>query len=455
MKQTGFWHNLEAQIANDPLIESYYTLAGGKVWGLYTYEIANEGEINIQLVPRHARKVSTKEFIRKLRPVIAKVPVPGGKAMVSKAIIRGIKKLGDADIELKIKGQELGKLFDLARQTAESMNSLKQLTNVYVSMDMTKPEYQIRADRLRAAEEGISMTDIAATTKSLISGAVASRYREGDEYYNIRVMIPESRITSRQDIENLILSSTQGGYIRLRDVAKVVHTVGPVEIAREDQVKEVIVRGDAISGVSVGHALSSLQAAMQKVKIPVGYEISYGGQAKMMSDMNRTVTAILAFAVFFSFVVLAVQFNSLKMPLLILGSVLFCVAGMAYALHLTGLPLGATVLIGLLVVVASTVNEGVLLLTYTEELRSHQLSAFEAIVQAAKIRFRPRMMISFCVIAGLIPLALNIEEGGDMLQPMAVAAIGGLGLGIFVALFLVPCLYVIFDWKKTTEIVTS
>jgi len=128
---------------------------------------------------------------------------------------------------------------------------------------------------------------------------------------------------------------------------------------------------------------------------------------------------------------------------------------MAYALHLTGLPMGATVLIGLLVVVASTVNEGVLLLTYTEELRSHQLSAFEAIVQAAKIRFRPRMMISFCVIAGLIPLALNIEEGGDMLQPMAVAAIGGLGLGIFVALFLVPCLYVIFDWKKTTEIVTS
>jgi len=162
-------------------------------------------------------------------------------------------------------------------------------------------------------------------------------------------------------------------------------------------------------------------------------------------------TAVLGFAIFFSFVVLAVQFNSLKMPLLILGSVPFCVAGMAYALHLTGLPMGATVLIGLLVVVASTVNEGVLLLTYTEELRSeHRLSAFEAIVQAAKIRFRPRMMISLCVIAGLIPLALNIEEGGDMLQPMAVAAIGGLGLGIFVALFLVPCLYVIFDWKKAT-----
>ncbi len=336
---------LESLIANDPIIESSFTLVGGKVWGLYTYEIANEGQIDIQLFPKHTRKISDKEYIKKIRPLVAKVPVPGGKAMVMKAQIKGIRKLGEADIEVKIKGQELGKLFDLARQTAESMNSLKQLTNVYVSMDMTKPEYQIRADRLRAAEEGISMTDIATTTRSLISGAVASRYREGDEYYNIRVMIPESKITGRQDIENLILSSTQGGYLRLRDVAKVVHAVGPVEIVREDQVKEVIVRGDAIPGVSVGQALSSLQAAMQKVKIPVGYEISYGGQAQMMAEMNRTITAILAFALFFSFVVLAVQFNSLKMPLLILGSVPFCVAGMAYALHLTGLPMGATVLI--------------------------------------------------------------------------------------------------------------
>ncbi|MGE0086729.1 MAG: efflux RND transporter permease subunit [Desulfococcaceae bacterium] len=151
---------LESLIADDPMIESYFTLVGGKVWGLDTYEIANEGEIDIQLVPRHARKMSDKAYIRKIRPLIAKVPVPGGKAMVMKAQMKGIRKLGDADIEVKIKGQELGKLFDLARQTAESMNSLKQLTNVYVSMDMTKPEYQIQADRLRAAEEGGSGSNL-------------------------------------------------------------------------------------------------------------------------------------------------------------------------------------------------------------------------------------------------------------------------------------------------------
>ena len=443
---------IEAKIAEDPLIESYFTLSGGKVWGLYTYEIANEGEINIQLVPRHARKLSTNDYMNRLRPLVAKVSVPGGRAMVMQAKIKGLRKLGEADIEVKVKGQELEKLFELARQTNEAMNGLAQFNNVYVSMDMTKPEYQIWVDRARAAELGVSISDVATITRSRLSGAVATRYREGDDFYNIRVMIPEARITSKQDIEGLVLNGTQGGYLRLRDVAEVRQAVGPVEIAREDQIKEVIVRGDAVAGVSVGQALASFKAAMTKVQAPIGYEFSYGGQAQMMAEMERTVLMILAFAVFFSFVVLAVQFNSLKLPALILGCVPFCVAGMIYMLYATALPMGATVLIGLLVVVASTVNEGVLLLTFAEELRLKDgLAPFDAVLNAAKIRLRPRVMISLSIIVGFIPLALNLEEGGDMLQPMAAAAIGGIGLGVVVALFLMPCLYLIFT-RKTEKV---
>ena len=192
----------------------------------------------------------------------------------------------------------MDKLFDLARKTSESMNKLAHFTNVYVSMDMTKPEYQVEVDRVRAAELGISVVDVAATVRSLISGTVATRYREGDYFYNIRVMIPEQHFTSKQEVENLVLNCSQGGYLRLKDVARVIPAVGPVEIAREDQVKEVIVRGDA-AGVSVGQALSELKGAVSKMTIPVGYEVSYGGQAQMMADMQRAVLLILVFALFF------------------------------------------------------------------------------------------------------------------------------------------------------------
>jgi hydrophobic/amphiphilic exporter-1 (mainly G- bacteria), HAE1 family len=169
----------------------------------------------------------------------------------------------------------------------------------------------------------------------------------------------------------------------------------------------------------------------------------------MMAEMQRSVLLILGFALFFAFVVLGVQFNSLKLPALILGSVPFCLAGMVYTLFLTGLPVGATVIIGVLIVVAATVNEGVLLLTFAEELRQHDnLTPLQAVINAAKIRLRPRLMIALAIIFGFIPLALNLEEGGEMLQPMAAGAIGGLALGLFVALFLMPCFYVLTAYTR-------
>jgi hydrophobe/amphiphile efflux-1 (HAE1) family protein len=438
---------IEKRIGEDERIESLFTLSGGKVWGLYTYEIANEGELNIQLVPRHRRKLSTNEYIDDLRPIVGKVPVPGGQAMVMQMKIKGIRKLGEADIEVKIKGQDISRLYDLARQTAGAMNELAHFTNVYVSMDMTKPEYQVRVDRQRAAELGVSIGDIADTMRSLITGAVATRFRDGDEYYNIRVIIPESKIVGRRDVENLPLNCAQGAYLRLNDVAEVRQAVGPVEIVREDQVKEVIVRGDA-AGVSVGQALAELQDALARKEKPVGYQLSFGGQAQMMNEMKQTVLGILAFAVFFSFIVLAVQFNSLRLPAMILGSVPFCLAGLVFIMLRSGLPLGATVTIGVLVIVAATVNDGVLLLTFANELQEREgFAPNEAILRAAKIRLRPRVMTTVSVLVGFIPLALAFEEGGDMLQPMAAAAIGGLLMEMLVALFLMPCLYIMAPGK--------
>jgi multidrug efflux pump subunit AcrB len=221
-----------------------------------------------------------------------------------------------------------------------------------------------------------------------------------------------------------------------------------VEIVREDQVKEVVVRGDA-DGVSVGTALSSLKAALANVDRPAGYEFGFGGQAQMMGETRRSLLLILAFALFFAFMILVVQFNSPKLPLYILAGVPISLSGLVILLYLTGIPLGATVIIGVLVVVAANVMEGVLLINYAEAIRRDEHKPpLEAVVKAARIRFRPRVMTSLSVLVGFFPLAINLEAGGDMLQPMAAGAIGGLLLTIFVTLFFVPCLYVLASGQK-------
>ena len=150
----------------------------------------------------------------------------------------------------------------------------------------------------------------------------------------------------------------------------------------------------------------------------------------------------MGFALFFSFIVLAVQFNSLKLPALILGSVPFCLAGSAGLLLATGKPLGATVIIGVLVVLAAVVNAGVLLFTYARVLQDGEgLTVRDAILKSAQLRLRPIVMVTSAILIGLVPLALALEAGGDMLQPMAIAAIGGLLMENFVSLYLMPVLY--------------
>lgn len=426
-------------------IESIYAMAGGKAVGTITNEIANEGELDLQLLPPDKRNISTQAYIAQLRPMVAKVAVPGGKVTVSQMKVKGMRKLGDADIEVKLKGPVIATLFDQARQTAKAMTALKHFTNVYVAMDLSKPEYQVKIDRVRAAELGVTMAEVADTLRALVAGSVATRLRENGRDYDIRVMIPENRFANRSDLEDVRVASSQGGFVRLRDLAQVLPATGPVEIVREDQVKTVIVRGDA-SGASVGQALAELQATLGKEPPPTGYERSYGGQAQMMSEMAQSAVMILTFALFFSFIVLTVQFNSLKLSALILASVPFCLAGMSGLLVITGKPLGAPVVIGVLVVIAAVVNAGVLLFTYAQLLqRSEQLSVRASVLKAAALRLRPRVMVTSAILIGLLPLALALDAGGEMLQPMAIAAIGGLLMEMLVSLFLMPCLYLMVN----------
>lgn len=448
----GLLSRIEDELADDPLIESAFTLAGGKVWGLYTFEVANEGEIDIQLVPKAARDVTTVGYIRGLKARLTKMAPAGGKVMVRQMRIKGVRKMGESDLEIQVRGQDLSKLFKLASKAARTAGANPHLTNVILGMDLTKPELLVRIDRARAQELGVSVNDVATTLKALLHGVVATRFRDGEEQYDIRLRIPEERLRSKRDVEELVISGPEGRPYRLRDLATVTRGVGPVEIEREDQVKQVVVRADAWD-VSVGSALAELRADLEQIELPPGYEIDYGGKARLLEDLTETTLTILVLAVFLALVVLAVQFDSVRYPVMILSCIPMSAAGMVLALSLAELALGATVLVGVLVVVAATVNDGVLLFTLADELRTGAdgQGVGEAVQEASRLRLRPRVMTTATTIAGLLPLALNVSAGSDMLQPMAVGAIGGLLLEIPVALFLMPCLYTMASKATSLE----
>ena len=442
-------HAAEAALTGIPEIENMFTLAGGKIWGLATYEIANEGEIDIQLVPKSRRRISTSRFIQQIRPAIAKVPALGGKVMVTQQKVKGIRQVGEQAVEVKVRGPSTTAIFSFAQEVAGVLRQTDGLTNVNISLEMNKPEFRVHLDRARASALGVSVTQVAATLRSLVAGTVATQYREGEEFYDIRVLIPQERLTGKSDIENLVIGTATGASVHLRDIAEVRRAVGPVEISREDQVKEVIVRADA-DRISVGAAATRAARAVGGLSRPSDIEYAMGGQAQMMAENQRSMTLLIIFAVLFAFTILAIQFESLTMPLLIMLSVPLALTGSFAALYLSGAAVGTTVLIGLVVMMGGIISQGVLLLTMAEEYRHQGVKPLDAVLAAAPVRLRPILMTQLTTVLGLVPLALNLGEGGDMLKPMAIAVIGGLLYSLLLTLLLLPAAYAVVMRRRGT-----
>ena len=436
---------VEDAVKDLPAVERYYTLAGGRVWGLVTYENANEGEVDVQLVPRNRRSMSTKRYVEWLNPIVAKkARVPGAKIKVMHAKVKGIRAIGEYDIETEVyapRSESMEDIYDLSTQIMREVKDTPGLANPDVSIDVAKPEYQVIVDRNRAADLGLSVEKIASAVRNSVDGGVASQFKDEGYYYNIRTVVSENELRDKSSVENIALTSPSGGSYYLRDMATVVPSVGPVEIDRKDQVRLIKVTG-SVQGRSVGEVTSSIKKTLAGFALPPGYFIKYGGQSQMMSESFRSMGIILILAMFLAYVILAIQFESFVEPFLIIVRVPLSLIGLSMALYLTHTPIGVTVMIGVVALAGIEVYHGVVLLTLVNQLREQGMPATQAVKHAGAMRLRPILMTLVVGIAGLLPLALGIGEGTETLQPMAVGVIGGLLFSLPLTLFFLPALYV-------------
>jgi len=444
--------NIEGLVKSLPGVERYNSLAGGRIWGLVTTEYSQEGEVNIQLVERKRRSMSTTEYVEWLNPQIRKkAGVPGARIKVMHTKVKGIKAIGTDDIEAEIyapRSEAIEDVYELSTQILKEIRDTPGLANPDISIDVSKPEYQILVDRERAADMGISVGKIANSVRASVDGSVASSFKDGGYYYNIRTVVSETEVRSKTDLESIAIASPGGGVHYLRDFASVIASIGPVQIDRKDQVRVIRVTGSA-QGRTVGQVTSSIRERLKGVALPPGYSINLGGQSQMMAETFRSMGLILLFALFLGYVVLAIQFESFIEPFLIIIRVPLSLIGLSLALYLTGTPVGVTVMIGIVALAGIEIYHGVVLLTLVNQLREQGRSALEAAVQAGAVRLRPILMTLSVGVFGLLPLALGIGEGTETLQPMAIGVIGGLLFSILLTLFFLPALYVsIFGGKS-------
>lgn len=442
---------IETVVAQQDYIHGYATLAGGKVWGLVTTENSFEGELNVQLVPAAERPVDTDEYVEKLRPAVMKaVKVPGAQIKVFHTKMKGIRRTGKFDIELEImapRNEPIQEIFNQAASLRSEVQEFDFLSGLDISIQLTKPEFQIQVDRQKAFNLGITMEEIGQTVRTMVGGTVATRFKDGAYYYPIRVVVDERDINSVADLENIFVYTSAGAKIPLNVVADVVKTTGPIQIDRKNQDRVIKVTAN-VAGTSVGEATTAIQNKIRNYDLPAGYRLNYGGQSQMLAENMQQMAIILLFALFLGYAVMVLYFESFLKPLIIIIRIPLSLAGISYAMYVTGTPVSVTALIGIIMLTGMEINNGVLLITFIDELREQGHGIIEAIKQAAILRLRPILITDINSLFGLLPLALTLGDGTEMLKPMSIVVIGGLLFGLLLVFIFIPVAYLIFYGRK-------
>ncbi|MBI4427652.1 MAG: efflux RND transporter permease subunit, partial [Ignavibacteriales bacterium] len=434
-----------------PVKESVFTTVGGFIFGRGTAEFANRGGIDVQLVPLSERTISSNEWIAQVRKKIDEAQIPEARILVSKSQIRGIRtSSNDNDVGVKVQGQDLNTLISLANEVMARLRGVEGLANLNKSLDEAKPEVRIQVDRERAAELAISIRDIGETVRTAIDGTIASKYTEGDREYDIRVLLARSEISSLRDVEDLIIYPMVGPPTTLRSVAKVREGLGPVTITRENQNRIVEITGDiAGSTRTLGEVMNDVHARLDQMQMPEGYSLLYGGQEETVRENNRVLITIILLAVFLVYVVMAVQYESLLNPFVILTTIPFALIGVVLALFVTNIPVGATVMLGVILLAGIVVNNSILLVEFIEIMRKEKgMSKEDAVRAAGPVRLRPILMTTLTTTVGMAPLAFGIGEGSEVLQPLAISTIGGLVVATIISLLIIPNIYLVFHSLK-------
>ncbi len=349
-------------------------------------------------------------------------------------------------VEMEIRGYNLATLDRIANEVTGRMRRIEGLSDIKSSTEGGNPEIQIHFRRDRLAALGLDLSAMAAAVRGKVLGDVPTELHKLGRQVDIRVRVEEQDRDRLADIRNLTVARVDGRPITLGAVAELRVEQGPSEIRRVDQ-ERVAVVSSGLSGIDLGTAVERIEYEMSDLVLPPEISLTFGGQGLEMSrSMDSMIFAILL-AVFLVYLVMASQFESLLHPLVILFTIPFGLIGVVWSLYATSGIISVVALIGVVMLSGIVVNNAIVLVDYVNMLRREGMNKREALLEAGTARLRPILMTTATTVLGLLPMAIGFGEGSEVRAPMAVVVIGGLLVGTFLTLLLLPTVYSLFDWR--------
>ena len=358
----------------------------------------------------------------------------------------GMGSMGSNSVDVEIMGHDFTETYALAQEISRQAANIPGAGDIKISRDEDKAELQIVLDQDKLARHALTTSAVGSAVRNSIYGQRTTKFKEDGEEYDIIVRLEEQYRSSITDVENFIIVDGHGQKVRLKELGEIKEYFSPPNIERKSKQRILKVTISPAAGVAMGQIAAGAQQIINNLEeIPQGVTLYVGGNFEDQQESFASLFALLLLSLMLVYIVMAAEFESFKMPFIIMLSIPFAFTGVVLALLLTDTPLSIVAALGGVMLVGIVTKNGIVLIDFINLLRERGIHLYEAIARAARSRLRPVLMTSLTTILGMVPMALSTGEGSETWRPMGVAVIGGMVFSTIITMIIVPAVYASMD----------
>ncbi len=404
----------------------------------------NVASYELMLVPLSKRSRKTYEIRKALRAALdGKVP-----GVTMNFNIQSGAFGGGAPITIEVYGHDFDKSAEFVKEIEAAIKDVPGLKDTTVSREDGLPEKVISINRDKASKMGLNASVIANIIKNSFAGKVATTYRYGGDEYDINVQFQASDRKTIDDIKNITVKTPLGVMVPLGNIIDITSTEGPGKIQHKKQQRVTYINCQA-EGRALNAVVADVQKKIDMIVKPKNFHIVITGAFEDMKETFTDLALALILAIILVYIIMAMQFESLGSPFVVIFTIPTLAFGVMVFLFLTGTTFNVVSFMGVLMLAGIVVNNAIVLVDYTNILVARGSNVFDALIEAGRRRLRPILMTTLTTIFGLVPMALGIGEGSELTKPLARAVIGGMSSSFLFTLFFIPVVYIMFEEFKT------
>ncbi len=429
----------EQILLKHPEVINVFTNVGYSSNGLATASNSNLADLNVKLIDKKQRTLSTEAFGQILKQEVSQIP--GIKVTVSPV---GIVGASQAPIMIAVKGTNLADIRKAAALVKQVTQSIPGTQDVKYSVKDPKPEVTVNLDREKMAQLGISASDVGLALQNAFRGNDQSKFKQNGNEYDILVSLDQFDRTQPSDVARLTFVNNAGKTFELSQFARVQEQVGESVLERIDRLSSITINAQVV-GRPVGTVGTDIQTKMAKQKLPEGVSIQYLGQLQQQSDAFGSLGLALMIAILLVYFIMVALYESVVYPFVVLFSIPVALIGALLALALTMESLTVFSIVGMIMLLGLVAKNAILIVDFTNQLKAEGHDVVDALIEAGKERLRPILMTTLAMILGMLPIALASGAGAETKNGMAWVIIGGLSSSLVLTLLVVPSTYLMVD----------